>query len=848
MFVQVAVNVPHVSGVFDYHLPPELAGRVSTGCLVSVPFGKQTVQGIVLGLVEQAQVMETKPVYALLDDEPVINESRIRFGQMLSEATLSPLAACLALFLPPGLSQQADTLFRLVETQPETQQALSPRQNQILSLLKERGPLRGRQIDAAFPRRNWKDAARKLVKAGWLTLQPVLPAPSVHPKKARMVQLAVPPEEAEVFRDRLGKGEAGKRRWRVVEFLEKEPWPVLVSWVYAASGANSTDLERLAETGLITLTETEVWRDPLEQMEWAPFEPPPLTPDQESVWGSIQEFLGKAGERADGAPLLLHGVTGSGKTELYLRAIEKTIADGKQAVFLVPEIALTPQTVRRVLGRFPGKVGLVHSGLSPGERYDTWRRMRAGVLPVVVGPRSAMFSPFPNLGLIILDEFHDDSYYQGDAQPGYHAVDAALLYSRAAGVRVILGSATPPVSILYRARLEKWPILSLPNRILAHRQVVEHQMKRLGREITPAADSGETAVLPLPPVRVIDMREELKDGNRSIFSRLLKQGLADVVASGQQAILFLNRRGMATYVFCRDCGYVARCARCDSPLTLHMEPGENRNEILVCHTCSYSRKVPGTCPQCGSLHIRQYGSGTEKVESEVQAMFPEARTLRWDAETTRQKGAHEIILSHFVNHRADILIGTQMLAKGLDLPLVTLVGVVLADVGLNFPDYRAPERTFQLLTQVAGRAGRSPLGGQVIIQTFQPEAYPIQAASKHDYYGFYGLELEKRREIGYPPFSRLVRFETRSLQASAAEEAAKKLAERISFWIDQGGFQEPAGLIGPAPCFFQRVNAQYRWQVVLRAPDPLAILKGKDFPADTEKVAYRVEVSPPDLL
>lgn len=848
MYVQVAVNVPGVSGVFDYHLPPDFSERVTTGCLVSVPFGRQTVQGIILGTVEQPQVLVTKAVLALLDDEPVITEEQIRFGRALAEATLSSPGTCLHQFLPSGLSQQADTLYQLGKYPEELQEDISPAQQKIIDLIKERGPLRGRQIDSAFPHRTWQTAARGLIKKGILDSMPVLPTPTVRPKMARMVQLTCPPESLETFQDRMGKGEAGSRRRRVLDFLQKEPWPVAVPWVYAASGANSADLERLSDLGLVTLSETEVWRDPLEQMEWMPNTPPELTCDQRVAWQQIEGFLHKKEEEVPGAPLLLHGVTGSGKTELYLRAIEETLAEGKQAIFMVPEIALTPQTVRRVLGRFPGKVGLVHSRLSPGERYDTWRRVRAGILPVIVGPRSALFSPFKNLGLIILDEFHDDSYYQGDALPVYHTMDAAILYSRASGARVILGSATPPVSVLYRSRLEHWPVVNLPNRILAHREIVEHQMQQLGRKLPAIDGSGTTTTLPLPPVEVVDMRDELKSGNRSIFSQKLKQGLENVVAAGQQAILFLNRRGRATYVFCRDCGYVARCSRCDMPLTLHTELDGNRGDVLICHTCSASRKVPRVCPQCSSQHIRQYGSGTEKVESEVQTMFPGVRTLRWDAETTRQKGSHEIILSHFVNHRADILIGTQMLAKGLDLPLVTLVGVVLADVGLNFPDYRAAERTFQLLTQVAGRAGRSPLGGQVILQTFQPEAYPIQAAAHHDYFGFYDQELEKRRQIGYPPFFRLVRFEVRSSRADMAEEAAKKLAERLSFWIEQGDFEQSASLIGPAPCFFQRVNTLYRWQVVLRAPDPLEILREKDLPVDTDKVSYRVEVAPQDLL
>ncbi|MCC6145997.1 MAG: primosomal protein N' [Anaerolineaceae bacterium] len=849
MYAQVAVNVPGVTGVFDYHLPTELEGRVLPGGLVSVPFGRQTVQGIVVRMVEQPQVLETRPVGELLDPEPVLKEYQIRFAGLLAEETCSTLAVCLQLFLPPGLSQQADTLYQLRETPLENGGPLTPLQSAILAKLHERGGLRGRQLEATFPHRNWKEAARKLERLGYLLIQPVLPPPTVRPKRAHMVQLATPQAEAGATRGGLGRGAAGERRQRVLEFLKNEPWPVMTSWVYAASGANFQDLTRLAELGLVSLSEAETWRDPLEQTEWVPHTPPVLTPDQQGAWEVLRSAIQKAASNEPAPPVLVHGVTGSGKTELYLSAIAETISRGKQAIFLVPEISLTPQTVRRVMGRFPGSVGLVHSKLSPGERYDTWRRARAGALPVIVGPRSALFTPLPHLGLIVVDECHDDSYYQGEIQPAYHAVEAAHLYAQQSGALAVFGSATPPVSLMYRAHREHWTVLTLPNRILAHRQAVEHQMNRLGRALPPLpASGGEAATLPLPPVQVVDMREELKRGNRSIFSQPLQNKLSAVLAASQQAILFLNRRGRATYVFCRDCGYVLRCSHCDLPMTLHIEPGGSRNDILVCHTCNATRKMPKTCPQCESRHIRHYGAGTETVEAEVQAMFPQARLLRWDASTTGRKGMHEIILSHFVNHRADILIGTQMLAKGLDLPLVTLVGVVLADVGLNFPDFRAAERTFQLLTQVAGRAGRSLLGGEVIIQTFQPDTYPIQAASQHDYAGFYEKELQKRRQIQYPPFKKLVRFEVRSQKPALAEEGSKKLASRITQWIAEGGYKESASLIGPVPCFFEKVNRQYRWQVILRAPDPLAILRGRELPAGGENIVYSVEVSPPSLL
>jgi primosomal protein N' (replication factor Y) len=382
-------------------------------------------------------------------------------------------------------------------------------------------------------------------------------------------------------------------------------------------------------------------------------------------------------------------------------------------------------------------------------------------------------------------------------------------------------------------------VLSLPQRIYAHRKAAAAHLSQLGVDLPPSlagSDESVTATLPLPPVRLVDMRNELKEGNRTIFSRALQNALSETLSLNQQAILFLNRRGSATYIFCRDCGYVLRCPRCDFPLTFHSD--EN---ALLCHTCNYRRQLPAKCPQCGGTSIRQYGTGTEKVEADLLELFPQAHTLRYDYETTRQKGAHELLLAHFYNHRADVLIGTQMLAKGLDLPLVTLVGVVLADIGLNLPDYRAGERAFQVLTQVAGRAGRSPLGGQVIMQTFQPDHYAIQAAASHDYAGFYRQELAYRQRLGYPPFSHLARLEYRAAKADEAEAEAQKMAAQAAHWIEEGAFTA-TDIIGPVPCYFTRIAGYYRWQVILRGPNVAAVLRGKPLGG------WRVEIDPPSLL
>lgn len=866
-YLEIAVKAPQVVGVFHYHLPPELEGKVQPGCLVEAPFGKLSVQGVVLRQVERPEVEETRPVTAVVDPQAVITPVQIELAKELSRRTLSPLAACIDLMLPPGLKQMTDTVYELGSDGDRLdliKQELSPVPARLVKLLQEKGPMRGRQIDHTFARIDWRKAARSLVRKGLITTRSILPPPSIHPKMARTARLGCSPETAEAALENLGRRgkKARERRQAVLRFLINEVGPVDVSWIYASSGGKPEDLRYLADQGIIVLGESEIWRDPLAGQDYQPTEPPPLTAHQQVVWEPIKAAIQAPTSTPAGLPFLLHGVTGSGKTEVYLRAVEEVLKLGRQAIVLVPEIALTPQTVRRFLARFPGKVGLAHHLLSTGERYDTWRRAKLGLLSVVVGPRSALFTPFPDLGLIVLDEFHEDTYYQSESPPTYHAREAAIIYAHLAQAVCLLGSATPDITSRYQAESgggrrpgpPSFQYLHLPARILAHKQVVEKQVQKHHLHSLYRPLEAEAEFMDLPPVRVVDMRQELKAGVTSIFSRALQEALHEVLENKQQAILFLNRRGTATYIFCRDCGYDVKCPRCDLPLTSHIERSARRSPLpsslaslpapaseLVCHMCGYSRKIPIKCPECGSQRIRQYGTGTEKVVEEVRRIFPHARTLRWDYDTTRQKGSHEVIMSHFANQRADILVGTQMIAKGLDLPLVTLVGAVLADVGLSLPDYRAAEKSFQILTQVAGRAGRSPLGGKAIFQTFQPDHYVIQTAAGHDYEAFYQKELEYRRKLRYPPFGRLVRLEFNHSEADKAEEAARKAASKIQAWIREDD-RKATEIIGPAPSFFYQKAGIYHWHLILRGPDPVSLLKGRQI-GDC-----RIEVDPVSLL
>jgi primosomal protein N' (replication factor Y) len=830
MFVEIAVNVPGIRGSFHYHLPTELSA-IEPGHLVTVQFGHRRTQGIVLGLLASTDIPETKPVLSLVDPLPVLSPPQIQLARWIARQTKAPLIDCLTLMLPPGLSRKADTLFSLRSSEPEVDQ---PVQQRLIQLLTSRGPMRGRQIARSLPRSDWRRALDALVRRGIVDTAPVLEAPAVRGRRVRSVRLADAVEPDEVVDTRLGNPArpAFSRRKYILDVLARQAAPMALPDLRQQTGATPPDLHRLESQGLIVFQEAEAVRDPLEDVDYVPTEPPQLTQDQVLVWEPIRTAIHDEGPSGR-FPFLLHGVTGSGKTEIYLRAVAETLRIGKRAIVLVPEIALTPQTVRRFLARFGDQVGLMHSRLSPGERYDTWRRCRSGELKVIVGARSALLAPLPAVGLIVVDEEHDDSY-KHDQAPRHNARETALAYAEILGAVCILGSATPDIVSAYRAEKGKLTRLNLPQRILGHRIRLHEQATRLGVQPAYRSAEGEAEAIDLPPVRVVDMRQELKAGNRSLFSRALQQALRETVHAGEQAILFLNRRGTSTYVFCRDCGYVATCPKCDMPLTHH-----GTAQSLLCHHCGYRRRAFEVCPECKGTRIRHFGAGTQRIQAETEQLLSGVRTLRWDWDTTRTRGAHGIILGDFAAHRADILIGTQMIAKGLDFPLVTLVGVVSADTGINLPDYRASERTFQVLTQVAGRAGRGLLGGRVILQTYQPDHYAIRAAATHDFAAFYATEIRHRRELGYPPFVRLGRLVYSHSSADCAQAEAQRMGKELRSTSVDG---IPPDLIGPVPCFFQRVRGEFRWQIVIRAKDPQAYVP------DAMPQGWVVDIDPVSLL
>jgi primosomal protein N' (replication factor Y) len=837
---------------FHYAIPEHLRDTVLPGQLVWVPFGRQQLPGIVLALSASSPVELTKDILEVIDPRPVLTPYQLELMFWLSDYYLAPLHLVAWAMFPPGISWQAEIVVHLGEAATEA----IPKGDQerlLLEALRERGPMSLPDLRDLLQARTWRSAIDRLVQKGWARKQLEILGPRVKPKTEAVVRMASGLTEQD-----LAVLSRSPRQRAVIDYLRRrageggsaEPVVLTLGELETEAGVTRSVIDRLVERGLLVQSQREVRRDPLAGREFVTTTPPRFTQDQEAVWQRMAGVL-ETGQRR---VFLLHGVTGSGKTEIYLRALARVLEQGGQGIVLVPEIALTPQTIRRFAARFPDLLAVLHSKLSAGERYDEWRRIREGRADVVIGPQSAIFAPLPRLRLIVLDEEHEWSYKHQEMPP-YHARDVAIKLSELTGALVVLGSATPDLESYYRAQQGQYELLRLPQRIMGHQRSIDQQRQDRGRHLVEGTERAkavgpgyeEARYMELPPIEVVDLRAELRAGNRSPFSRSLQRSMQVALAAGEQIILFLNRRGAATFVMCRDCGHVVKCRGCDVPLTYHTDPahemaGRSSTEHLICHHCSYQCSVPSVCPDCGSKRIKFFGIGTQKVEQLVRELFPRARLLRWDRDVTGGKDAHEQILTRFINHQADVLIGTQMIAKGLDLPLVTLVGVVSADTALRLPDFRASERTFQLLTQVAGRAGRSILGGKVIIQTYAPQHFCIQAASRHDYEGFYAQELEFRRQQGYPPFSRLVKLLFVNKSARRCEEEADKMRRILQRRMAATGLQR-TDVIGPAPCFVARLRGKYRWQLVLRGPEPAALLKDLPMP-----LGWRVDVDPVSLL
>ena len=787
-FAEVAVNAGQPARQpFTYSIAAGL--EVSAGQAVFVPFGPRILQGIVLALGETTPLQAVRPLISVADPNPVLDAAHIALALWLSSEYLAPLWDCVACCLPSGYGQKAVTMVSPVDIPPLL--PVYPKDQKILQYIAENGRVSLESLREAVGTVSLTLLDR-LQRDGHLTVAQGLARPAGRPRFERRVSLLSDSTATLAHIEELRSRNAKSIEARILARLLAKPDASLNA--LRELGATPTHLRQLEAGGFVRQYEHQLERDPLSDFEFTKREAPTLSAEQsaavEAAW-------------ANPGVSLLHGVTGSGKTEVYMELVQRTLDAGKSAIVLVPEISLTPQAIRRYGERFGDTLTVLHSQLSMGELYDQWYRAQRGDARVVVGSRSAVFAPVKDLGLVVLDEEHEWSYKQVDPQPRYHARDAAEHLCELTGARLVLGSATPDLVTYHRS------------------EVGTIQRLELHQRVAPTAD-GLAVEGALPLVTVVDMREELRQGNRSIFSRSLKRAVNISLGQREQSILFVNRRGSARFVLCRDCGYMPLCPSCEVAMSLDVRSPVS--SMLVCHHCGRSRRLEDRCPKCDGTRYRPFGVGTQRIEQEARAHFPGARVARWDSDVSSQKGSHEHMLQSLVAGEIDILVGTQMLAKGLDLPEMTVVGVVDADVGLSLPDYHAHERTFQLLSQVAGRAGRREKLGYVYIQTYEPEAGPIVAAATHEYRAFYEEEIAHRRRAGYPPFNRMLKLIYRHGKQEHALEEAARVATELRVARDTAGRAEP-DILGPTPAFIPRIRGEYRYQVLMRGRNPARLLE-----------------------
>ena len=781
-YAEVSVNSPVAQRrTFSYAIPVGL--DIRPGQAVLVPFGEKVLQGVVLEINPVPAVEDTREILDVLQPEPILSPNQIQLARWISEYYLAPLFSAVALMLPPAFERKALTFINPSGSDIDVD-SLDDEYKKVMKLVIEKGRVELKLVEKALGKKKAAAVVLKMTRQGLIKRSYELAPVRVKPKQELYISLT----DKNVDNAKLSPKQAV-----IYDFLKKQTGPVPWSEVRQKTGYGKSVANALESRGLVKFEKVEVRRQPVTYENITTSTPLRLTADQQNSLDAIKSELNRIG--GEKQVFLLRGVTGSGKTEIYLQSLAAAIKQGKKGIVLVPEISLTPQTIERFASRFPGRVGVLHSRLTTGEQFDEWRRIKSGECDVVIGSRSAIFAPQPDLGLIIIDEEHEWTYKQENV-PHYHARDAAIKLAELAGAVVVLGSATPDVETYHKAKNGQYKLLELPQRVV------------------PSVGGA------LPQVEVVDMREELKAGNRNIFSRSLAQSINRAITAGEQVILFLNRRGGSYYIQCRRCGFVLRCRRCDVPLAHHIT-----NDVLTCHQCNYRIPVPQACPNCGNRRLKFLGTGTQKLEQEVKYTFPRARQLRWDSDAVTGRSSNEDILRKFRGKRAEILIGTQMIAKGLDIPSVTLVGVVNADTSLNLPDFRAGERTFQLLSQVAGRAGRGEAGGKVIVQTFSPQHYAIRAAAQHDYISFYEQEIEYRKQLHNPPFTQLARLSFVHTNDAVCQRRAEEMKQTLIEESRAGGLGG-IDIIGPAPAFIHRLRGRYRWQVILRGRNLTTLLSG----------------------
>lgn len=778
-FAQVVFPVP-VDHAFTYHIPDRFQGDLQPGMRVLAGFGPRKSTGFVVGLSDSADRGELKEVEEVLDPIPLFTPEVLELARWIAQYYLCGWGEVLKAALPSGIHKHSVKVARLTCDDParvaELLEKRAPRQAQIIRQLAQKSPLPVKELVTRADAGSIDASLARLRQAGFIRYELMLPRPRVGQKFENFVQTAAGCSDESLFALAEQLRKSAPRQAALLDYLCQHAGEEFGRADLAREARVPLDAVAALEVrGILDRRQAAVQRDYYGALE---VEPPPvlqLNPSQQEALRVIHEEL----DRRSFATALIHGVTGSGKTQVYIEAIARVMDEGGAAIVLVPEIALTPQMVRRFRSHFGRLVAVFHSRMSPGERYDSWRATWEGKHRIVIGPRSAIFAPLAGVRLIVVDEEHEPSYKQNDLTPRYHARDVAVMRAKLNQAVVVLGSATPALESYYNARSGKYRLISMPGRI----------------------DD-----IPMPQITFVDMRSEpriIGSKDPVILSRFLRQKIDEKLARGEQIILFQNRRGFATLFKCSSCGYTAECENCSISLTYHL-----RGRLLKCHYCGFVRKAPEVCPQCGGLDLAFRGIGTQRIEEELKSLFPGIRSVRMDLDTTRGKHAHDRILTAFGRGEYQILLGTQMVAKGLDFPRVTLVGVVSADSELYFPDFRAGERTFQLLTQVSGRAGRKDRLGEVVIQTFSPDHPSLFFVSSHDYPRFYEAEIREREGLGYPPFSRM----THILFKGEVEAAVQRTAESFARYLRPGSSYRT---LGPAPSPLARIEGLYRYQMLL---------------------------------
>jgi primosomal protein N' (replication factor Y) len=798
-YVDIALPVP-IDRTFTYLVPPELQFAVAVGKRAIVPFGNKHFTGVIVGLPAETKVPGLKPVKDIPDSKPTFSPELLVLTKWIADYYMAPWGEVLRAATPQGFSQESKKKIRLmaqnVEALLQSTAKSAPRQHAILATLRSGETLTFSQLQTKARAKSIYAVVTEMQQRGWLSVEEEIEKPKVKPKKERVVGFTS--AGIQHVSDESYRASFSAKQLSLVEALRKEctseTQTIDLNSFLKKNNASLSSLKTLVKKNILQISEREVFR----RTEYEPDGPPPTITLNAHQQLALNEII-KATDAGKFRAFLLHGITGSGKTQVYIDAIRSVLARGKTAIVLVPEISLTPQTVRRFKAHFGNDVAVMHSQMSVGERYDAWRMAHQGKVKIVIGPRSAIFAPLENIGLIVVDEEHDGSYKQFDATPRYNARDVALVRASHMNAVVVLGSATPSAESFANALHEKYRLLELPSRV-DNAQLPSIDIVDMAKERRALYD---------------DLKVEIKKSGKefpkrlpySSVSRLLQSQIVNRLEKKEGIILLQNRRGFSHVMECFDCGFVEKCDNCEVSLTFHAT-----KKHLRCHYCGFVKKPPSICPKCGSIELRMHAFGTQQVQEELQTLFPKAVILRMDRDTTSRKGAHNKILQQFGSGDADILLGTQMVAKGLDFPRVTLVGVISADTQMLLPDFRASESTFQLLTQVSGRAGRSNLAGEVVIQTLQPDHYSLKHVVNHNFAGFYQEELEYRRELDYPPFSRIVLLEFSGERENEVQHHAKKFTEFLTAFNRQEQFI----VLGPADAAIPKIKNVFRKHIVIK--------------------------------